>query len=330
VSTDERFVRSLTANRHDAETRAVYADWLEERGDVRGHYLRVQPLFEALSVDDAYWPAVGQMLQRMRAAIAPTWLAIVDPHGSLETQSVPRVMRACKCYRQSEEEAWRELSLHSEQQDSECDASRRLVDAIDAAAEDGREEFVPGRAMPPEQWAQIITLPPSISKLKHLRHLLLYGSALVRIPVEIGALTNLTQFTPYTSYRLHWFPYEIARCSQLRNSTVSTRALYGNYKDRRPFPRLRSRPSSPEIVNAAKLLGLEWPPRLQCSVCDASFEDRQEHRVWISLRVATDVLPLLVNACSRECVAALPTPAEGYVAAPHRGGLDLQQPPARL
>jgi hypothetical protein len=50
--------------------------------------------------------------------------------------------------------------------------------------------------------------------------------------------------------------------------------------------------------------------------------------VWISLRVATDVLPLLVNACSTACVQALPAPAEGYVQQPHAGGAHVQQPPA--
>jgi hypothetical protein len=48
--------------------------------------------------------------------------------------------------------------------------------------------------------------------------------------------------------------------------------------------------------------------------------------VWISLAVATDVLPLLVNACSAECVAALPPPRSGYVPTPHTGGPDLVQP----
>jgi hypothetical protein len=62
-------------------------------------------------------------------------------------------------------------------------------------------------------------------------------------------------------------------------------------------------------------------------VCGTAFEDRREHRVWVSLRVATDVLPLLVNACSVACVAKLPPPPEGYVPAPHQGGPKVKQPP---
>jgi hypothetical protein len=47
--------------------------------------------------------------------------------------------------------------------------------------------------------------------------------------------------------------------------------------------------------------------------------------LWISLRVATDVLPLLVNACSTACASALPSGAEGYAQLPHTGGR-LEQP----
>ena len=65
---------------------------------------------------------------------------------------------------------------------------------------------------------------------------MLYGSNLVRIPAEIGAMTSLEEFTPYTSYRLHWFPYELTRCPRLVRSTVSSSALYGNFKYRPPFP----------------------------------------------------------------------------------------------
>ncbi|WP_030275596.1 hypothetical protein [Streptomyces sp. NRRL B-24484] len=36
----------------------------------------------------------------------------------------------------------------------------------------------------------------------------------------------------------------------------------------------------------------------------------------------------LVDACSRACVAALPTPPEGYVRGPHTGGPTVRQPVA--
>jgi hypothetical protein len=182
-------------------------------------------------------------------------------------------------------------------------------------AVDGTLELAPGAELTAEQWRQIVTLPPTIAKLTKVTSIKLWGNYLVRIPPEIGAMASLRKFEPYTSYRLHWFPYEITRCRQLRDSSVSTRALYGNRKYRPPFPRL-----APPTLR-------ERGPTRPCSVCEQPFEDLERFRVWISLRVATDVLPLLVNACSAACVDRLPAPPENYVAGPHRGGLELDQPP---
>jgi hypothetical protein len=207
---------------------------------------------------------------------------------------------------------WSELPIHPEVQDTECSGWQRLNELIDDAARDRRDVFSPGPALTGEQWGQITTLPASIARLKSVKHLVLYGSRLVRIPPEIGEMASLEEFTPYTSYRLHWFPYEILRCKKLTRSTISTRALYGNFKFRPPFPRLPQ-------VNAAYL-----PAR--CSVCDGPLVDVPPIQLWISLRVGTDVIPLLVHACSDRCVAALPAPPEGYVQYPHTGGLDLVQP----
>ncbi|WP_020470678.1 hypothetical protein [Zavarzinella formosa] len=207
---------------------------------------------------------------------------------------------------------WNELTLHTEVQDTSRPGWVRLLELIEQAASDQREEFSPGREMTPEQWTQIVTLPPSIAKLKSVKHLILYGSSLVRIPPEIGEMTSLEQFTPYTSYRLHWFPYQITRCANLRRSTVSTRALYGNYKYRPPFPKL------PQLHEA------NTPAR--CSLCDAPFGESAPMQYWVSLGVGTDVLPLLVHACSQRCLSMIRTPPKDYVQFPHQGGLELAQP----
>jgi len=42
--------------------------------------------------------------------------------------------------------------------------------------------------------------------------------------------------------------------------------------------------------------------------------------------VATDVLPLLVHACSEQCIESFPDPPRGYVDGPPRGGPQLVQP----
>ena len=209
---------------------------------------------------------------------------------------------------------WRELLFHTEVQDTASDAWKSLEAYIAKVGDEGSDELNPRQGIGSEKWEQIVTLPKSIGTLKFVKILSLYGSHLVRIPPEIGNMTNLEEFDPYTSRCLHWFPYEITRCEHVTRTRVSTRCLYGNYKYRPPFPRLPN--VSPILAPAT------------CSVCGGPFSHEQIHQAWISLRVATDTLPLLVHACSEKCIESLPKPAFGYVQRPHLGGLDLEQPPA--
>lgn len=215
----------------------------------------------------------------------------------------------CWCFNQYEVEPPRKVRFHGEPQDTESAGWLRLLELIDEAADDEREVFKPLVELTPQQRRQIITLPTTVAKLTKVKHLVLYGSNLVRIPPEIGAMESLEEFTPYTSHRLHWFPYELTRCTKLKASTVSTRSLYGNRTVRAPFPALPAQPN----------------PAERCSVCDTPVTD-SPHQVWISLRVATDVLPLLVNACSPACIQQLPAPTANYVLVPHTGGPAIEQP----
>ena len=108
-----------------------------------------------------------------------------------------------------------ELEVYSDNQDRDCDAWFRLLELIDKAAKDKRAKFAPREEMPSEDWEKIVTLPREISKLKDVNILMLYRSFLEWIPPEIGEMESLEEFIPYTSYRLHWFPYEITRCKKL-------------------------------------------------------------------------------------------------------------------
>jgi hypothetical protein len=232
-------------------------------------------------------------------------------------------LRSCDCLKQAEPQ------FHSDLQDTESVGWKRLLELVEIAAADAREEFAPFEEMTLEARSQVFTLPPTIGKLKSVRHLMLYGSCLVRIPPVIGDMENLVKFTPYTSHRLHWFPYEITRCARLADSTVSTRSLYGNFKYRPPFPRLEKPLSSTAGVDLSNLRPERYgaPAITTCSICRAPLAQTGLHQVWISLSVGTDVLPLLVNACSVNCVARLPPAASGYVSGPHTGGLSVEQPP---
>jgi hypothetical protein len=223
----------------------------------------------------------------------------------------------CRCLEpQNKRRGWREPRIHAESQDMTVDAWKRLLDLIDLAAEDGREAFSPSTELGWDDWWQIVTLPPTIAKLKAVKVLDLYASGLVRVPPEIGEMDSLVEFDPYTSYRLHSLPFEITRCKNLAESRISTRALYGNYKFRPPFPKL---------PQAVELLA---PKR--CSVCGEPFGSFIPIQTWISARTATDVMPLLVHACSAACLDRLPRAADGYVAGPHEGGLGVVQPEPRF
>lgn len=206
------------------------------------------------------------------------------------------------------------INIENEVQDKSSEAWEKLCAYVDMVAERGDTKFSPAKYLGREFYQQIHTLPASIQKLKQVKEMYLYGSQLKRIPPEIGAMESLEIFEPYTSYQLHWFPYEITRCKNLKNSTVSTRALYGNYKFRSPFPDLN--------VYPVKYEGNV----LKCSVCQREINQEDTNQLWITLRVATDVLPLLVNSCSDDCERQLPTPPKAYVQYPHKGGPNLIQP----
>jgi hypothetical protein len=232
----------------------------------------------------------------------------------------------CRCVGHSTATRPATVSFHHDRQDVAAPGWRHLLALIDEAAADGRTVFTPFAELSAPERRQVITLPATIAKLTAVTHLVLYGTNLVRIPPEIGAMTSLEAFEPYTSHRLHWYPYELVRCRLLADSTVSTRVLYGNVKFRPPFPALRPVTGAEEADFAALDPGVWGADAVRtCSVCDGPV-DRELRQVWISCRVGTDVLPLLVNACSTACVAALPEPQPGYVAMPHTGGPDVVQP----
>lgn len=208
------------------------------------------------------------------------------------------------------------MTVHAHEQDTSSPAWKRLLELIDQAADDGRELFAPAKELGWDLWSQIHSLPHAIAKLTRVKHLLLYGSSLHRVPPEVGEMVGLENFDPYTSYRLHWFPYEIIRCPRLVDSTVSTRAIYGNRKTLLPFPDL----TSPATAAALKLVR---PGR--CSVCRGPFRDEPLAR-WTSRRVATDTLPLLLFACSHQCVKDVPEAPDVYLPEPHTGGRGSQRP----
>jgi len=208
-----------------------------------------------------------------------------------------------------------ETYIRPDKQDRKGKAWQKLLELIDQAAHEQWTEFQPSKHLGRKLWEQITVLPNEIEKLTKVKSLYLYGSRLQRIPPHIGKMVSLEEFDPYTSYHLHWFPYEITRCKKLKDSRVSTRAIYGNYKYRSNFPDVSRNP-----VNYHH-------HQTTCSICECTTPQNGAFKqFWISLWIGTDVLPLLANICSDQCLQALPTPHQDYVAYPHQGGAKQIQP----
>jgi Leucine-rich repeat (LRR) protein len=177
--------------------------------------------------------------------------------------------------------------IENDVQDRKSLAWQKLCDYVDKVEEENRTDFCPAEELGYELFSQIHTLPETISNLKNVKKLVIYGSKIRQLPPQIGEMEALENFIPYTSYDLHWYPYEITKCSKLISSTVSTRALYGNKKNRMAFLSLEDNP--------VRYFG----DTVDCSVCGKSMTYEQTNQLWISLWVGTDVLPLLANLCSK-------------------------------
>src|SRR5262245_56212311 len=119
MTPDERsFLTAIQASPADQDLRLVYADWLEERGDCRGEFLRLQPLLKALDPDHLQRSAAEQRYSVLRKGIDASWLEVIDPPHA--RQNDPGW--TCECI-----EAWHAeppfpaSKFHVEVQDTECD-----------------------------------------------------------------------------------------------------------------------------------------------------------------------------------------------------------------
>src|SRR5262245_43277645 len=67
MSDEEALLRAIREDRNDDTIRQVYADWLEERGDPRAEFLRLQP----------HWPRNCARLWELRQQLDRAWLTLV-------------------------------------------------------------------------------------------------------------------------------------------------------------------------------------------------------------------------------------------------------------
>ncbi len=257
------------------------------------------------------WPFNKNVNRNKKKAIDDQLLSI-DPDTSAAIQHVGK-RNHCKCLQGKNKKGNLLVhSIHAHEQDKTVTGWQQTTNLIIKAKQDKNTIFEPSAKIEWDDWTEVITLPKDIEHLKAVKEMRLYASHLQRLPPEIGQMKALENLDIYTSYSLHWLPYEITRCSKLSDSRMSTRALYGNRKTRLPFPPIK------------KPMEVLLPET--CSVCDRPFGERSPSLYWITLPIGTDIVPLLIHSCSDECIKSVPTPPNGYFQRPHKGGGGVGMP----
>src|SRR5438105_4767447 len=117
---EQGFLKAIQANPDDDLSRLVYADWLDERGDLRGEFLRLQLALRSLAPDHPHRVSGEHELSYLRAQAPADWLRAVeaepDPSGK-----APSPYATCKCIEaQYGDRHWSEVELHTDAQDTEC------------------------------------------------------------------------------------------------------------------------------------------------------------------------------------------------------------------
>ena len=105
---DDAFLQDILANPDDDTPRLIYADWLEERGDPRGEFIRVQCRLARMSAGDQRRPPLEQQERELLTRHQDEWLGSLRPllagwsfrRGFLDMVAVPAslyLQRAVKC-----------------------------------------------------------------------------------------------------------------------------------------------------------------------------------------------------------------------------------------
>ena len=314
-----RAISSDQGNLNNAGNSFKLAPWIIKRG------LRLNDFIEALETENIpyyqdHFKADGsQVIVQVHGSIAFYFRTTNKKNGLFSwfyDEMLEHRRPVCDCFQPyiTTQKKSPELSIHKNMQNRDCRAWKELLKLIYRTEETRQPVLDPKKELGLELWNQIETLPKEIGRLKHLKSLVLYRSNLSWLPPEIGQLESLVNLDTYTSYRLHWYPFELTNCKKLETSRVSTRALYGNRKNRAPFPPLKQSPV------------LNYADRVRCSICDKELSETELNQYWISLRVATDELPLLVNVCSNQCRCKIPFSGTHYYSKAHKGGKSYRYP----
>jgi uncharacterized protein (TIGR02996 family) len=77
MSREQSLLEAIRENPHDDSLRLIYADWLEERGDPRSEFLRLECRIQRLPEAGADYQALRQRLSELGAGLDVRWRALV-------------------------------------------------------------------------------------------------------------------------------------------------------------------------------------------------------------------------------------------------------------
>jgi uncharacterized protein (TIGR02996 family) len=75
---DRPFLRAILADPDDAALRLVYADWLEERGDERAEFLRLEARLVELPATAPSYLKLNDRFHELHERLDANWLALLD------------------------------------------------------------------------------------------------------------------------------------------------------------------------------------------------------------------------------------------------------------
>jgi uncharacterized protein (TIGR02996 family) len=75
----DAFLRAILQNPDDDTPRLVYADWLEERDDPRGEFIRVQCRLARMGADDTFRPELEARERELLARHGEEWVGSLRP-----------------------------------------------------------------------------------------------------------------------------------------------------------------------------------------------------------------------------------------------------------
>ena len=120
------FLKQIIENPADDSPRSVYADWLEERGDPRAEFLRLQLRLHSSDKDDQQRNEIREQLRRLARKFDRDWVM------QLELTSIENCPRTGKRRRQIEFEfacprQWDQLEPTDDDEIRTCQVCREYV-----------------------------------------------------------------------------------------------------------------------------------------------------------------------------------------------------------